>query len=105
MRRVAYGILVILFAAARPALAYLDQCRTITSNSGQIAASLIRALALDGKGERDKAKEELVRAATRIDNELPRAGQAPLASPENWMICHILRREAEQLINGKASKQ
>jgi tetratricopeptide (TPR) repeat protein len=87
------------------ALEYLDQCRTITSNAGQIAAALIRAMALHGQGEREKAKEEFVRAAARIDNELPKAGQAPLASPENWMISHILRREAEQVINGKSSKQ
>jgi hypothetical protein len=87
------------------ALEYLDQCRTITSNAGQIAAALIRAMALQGMGERDKAKEEFTRAAARVDNELPKAGAAPLNSPENWMICHILRRQADQLINGKSSKE
>jgi serine/threonine protein kinase/tetratricopeptide (TPR) repeat protein len=81
------------------ALKFLDQAKTITAAPGQIAAELIRAMAHNGLGEADKAREHLARAAARIEQELPKPGVAPLVGPENWMICHILKREADQTIN------
>ena len=84
------------------ALEYLDRAKTISGAPSQITNELIRALAHHALNHPDQAKEHLARAAERIEKELPKPGAAPLTGPENWMICHILHREAEQLILGKS---
>jgi serine/threonine protein kinase/tetratricopeptide (TPR) repeat protein len=63
----------------------------------------IRAMSHHRLGHHDQAIECLDRATARIDKDLPKPGGPLTGGAENWLICHILHREAELLITGKAS--
>ncbi|HEY7120285.1 MAG TPA: protein kinase [Tepidisphaeraceae bacterium] len=85
------------------ALAFVDRAEGLKPASARATMDLIRAMAQHRLGRADKAKELLGKAVSTME-ELPKPGAEPIDGAENWLICHILRREAEQLIAGAAKK-
>jgi eukaryotic-like serine/threonine-protein kinase len=62
------------------------------------------ALAHHQLGEHDEARSSLSKATTWLDslgNEMPRNADALGLHRHNWLEAHVLRREAEELINQK----
>jgi tetratricopeptide (TPR) repeat protein len=84
------------------ALQFLEKTDSFKAASAIATVDLLRAMIHHKLGHADRANEFLTRATDRIEKDLPKAGAQPITSPENWLICHVLRREAEQLIAPKA---
>jgi hypothetical protein len=91
------------FEAERQALALMSHANIARVLDGatkppaaKATVDLIRAMARQQLKKSAQAKELLDAAMTRIDSELTKPGDGTINSPENWLICHILRREAEQ---------
>lgn len=85
------------------ASASLDKAASLKPASARASVDLLHAMISHQLKQPDRAGHFLQAAIVRIDSEMPKPGVALLATPENWLICHILRREAEQLITGKSS--
>jgi hypothetical protein len=83
------------------ALKFVDQAQSLNVASAKATIDLIRAMAHQKLNHQDQAKEFLAKAIARM-NELPKPGVEPLSGAENWLICQVLRREAEKLVNAKA---
>jgi serine/threonine protein kinase/tetratricopeptide (TPR) repeat protein len=83
------------------AIQFLDQTRTISGAPAQATTELIRAMVEHHQGQTDAAKRRLEAASALMERELAKPGIGAIQNPENWLICHILKREAEQLIAGK----
>jgi serine/threonine protein kinase/tetratricopeptide (TPR) repeat protein len=84
------------------ALKLTDKASSLKTPAATASVDLVRAMAHQGLGDTAKARELLAKAAARM-NEMAKPGAEPIPSPENWLICHILKREAEQLIGVKAA--
>jgi serine/threonine protein kinase/tetratricopeptide (TPR) repeat protein len=87
------------------ALQFLQKTESFKSAAARATVELIRAMAQHKLGRAAEAKESFERAKRRVETELAKAGVDPIPAAENWLICHVLRREAEQLITGKAPSQ
>jgi tetratricopeptide (TPR) repeat protein len=83
------------------ALQFMDRAQSIEAKPGKATIDLIRGMAHYRLGNGERAREFLEKAIVQI-NELPKPGVEPISGPENWLICHVLRREAEQLIGKTA---
>jgi len=83
------------------ALKLTDKSASLKTPAATATVDLVRAMAHFGLGEKERAREFLEKAVTRM-NEMAKPGVEPIPAPENWLICHILRREVEQLIGVKA---
>ena len=83
------------------ALQFLEKADSFKAPSAIATVDLLRAMAHHKLGHAKQATEFFGRAADRIEKDLPKPGGQPITAPENWLICHVLRREAEQLIAPK----
>jgi tetratricopeptide (TPR) repeat protein len=83
------------------ALKFTEKAQSLKTPAATATVDLVRAMAHHGLGEKERAREFLEKAVARI-NEMAKPGTEPIPAPENWLICHILRREAERLIGAKA---
>jgi tetratricopeptide (TPR) repeat protein len=83
------------------ALTSLDKSTSLKPPAARATIELLHAMISHQLKQPDQASHFLQAAITCIDSEMAKPGAVPLNSPENWLICHILRREAEQLITGK----
>jgi serine/threonine protein kinase/tetratricopeptide (TPR) repeat protein len=84
------------------AQASLDKAASLKPPSAKATIDLIRAMISHQLKQSAQADHFLQAAIARIDSEVAKPKAVPLNSPENWLICHILRREAQQLITGKS---
>jgi serine/threonine-protein kinase len=82
------------------ALSFADRAASLRPATARATTELIRAMAHHRLGHAEKAKESLGKAVSTIETELPKPGAKPIGGAENWLICHVLRREAGQLIAG-----
>jgi serine/threonine-protein kinase len=83
------------------AVARVDEC--LSRRPGywdcEVPAHLVRAMALHRLGRIDGAWESLRRAAETLQARLPRLDSRAFSSHwHDWLICGLLRREAEALI-------
>ena len=70
-----------------------------------ILSRLFLAMAYHSAGQTEGAREWLDQAVQVIDLDLPRAGRVPLGySWHDWIMCQVIRREAEALIGGQSKK-
>jgi serine/threonine protein kinase len=83
------------------ALGFLDSATALKAPEPQATIELIRAMALHRMGKAALAKEAMDRASNILRDEVQKPGPQPLESPENWLVCHVLEREAKQLLDGK----
>lgn len=68
--------------------------------TGEAEADLFLAMALQKSGRPAEAGEPLGRATRAMDATFPRPGVGDLGTwPQDWLICQIIRREAERLID------
>jgi tetratricopeptide (TPR) repeat protein len=82
------------------AIELCDRGHGLTAPAAIATLDAIRAMSHQRAGRHDRAVECLDRAAKRIADELPKPGADPITGPENWLICHILHREAQALVRG-----
>lgn len=80
----------------------LAKCDSLKPVDAKATVDLIRAMTLEKLNRHTQAKDTLDRASALIDSKLIKPGAGTISAPENWMICHILHREASNLITGKA---
>jgi tetratricopeptide (TPR) repeat protein len=74
-----------------------EPARSLTID-GQICAQLLTVMCRWHLGEREEARTLLAEVETRMDRQLPKAGEAEIIGGENWIAAHILLREARALI-------
>jgi tetratricopeptide (TPR) repeat protein len=86
-----------------PCLKFLHQTETINGPPARATADLLRAMAHHRMGHPDQARSFLVQARERMDSKLAKPGVDRIEASENWLICHVLRREADQLIDHESS--
>jgi tetratricopeptide (TPR) repeat protein len=69
-----------------------------------ISVDLLRAMALQKLHRADEANGALAKALKRMEKDLPKAGMDDLgeSNTENWLMVHVLCREAEGLVHQKA---
>jgi tetratricopeptide (TPR) repeat protein len=84
------------------ALQFMDKAQSLNGGAAKATIDLIRAMAHQRLNDRERARELLEKAIVRMDKELAKPGVEPLSGAENWLICHVLRREAEQVVGAKA---
>jgi serine/threonine protein kinase/tetratricopeptide (TPR) repeat protein len=84
------------------ALGFMDKAQSLNGSAARATIDLIRAMARERLKDHERSAEFLAKAIERIDKELPKPGVEPLSGAENWLICHVLRREAEQVVGAKA---
>ncbi len=63
-------------------------------------ADLIIAMSNEHLGDHVRAVAAYEQASQAIESKLPKAGEGDLTGFQDWILCHVLRREAEGLING-----
>jgi tetratricopeptide (TPR) repeat protein len=85
------------------ALQMLEKADAVKPAAAKATVELIKAMTCQQLKRAGDAKELLASAIGRIDRELTKSDAVTVAGPENWLICQILRREAEQLIMGKTA--
>ncbi len=84
------------------ALQFLEKAKVIKSATAQATMGLIAAMAQSRLGNPAAAKAALDQALMRISADVREPTAAtPIDAPENWLICQILRREAEETVLGK----
>jgi tetratricopeptide (TPR) repeat protein len=66
----------------------------------QVAAELFLAMSYERLGEQKNARETLGRAVARMEKEFPKPGEDDFEGFPDLILCQVLRREAEALING-----
>jgi eukaryotic-like serine/threonine-protein kinase len=82
----------------RAALQSLPDRRLSESPPEQATVELVSAMAHHALGEQDKAVSALAGARDIIERRVPRAGAGDLglySGIENWLLCRVIRREAE----------
>jgi hypothetical protein len=90
----------------QPALETLDKVRGSRSSSIGGSAEALIAMAFHRTEKPGAATDFWGRAAARIEKGLPAAGVSDLgADPEQWLIYHILLREAQATIPGAQLSQ
>jgi len=73
--------------------------------NASVVSRLFLAMAYHSAGQAEQAREWLDQAVQVIDLDLPRAGRVPLGySWHDWIMCQVIRREAEALIGGQSKK-
>ena len=87
------------------AVEWLEQTRpTFTSGSvpAKATATLLLAMAHHRLGEAEEARGLFDEARLLMDRQMPSAGIDGLVniSIEDWLICHVIRREADSLFSG-----
>jgi hypothetical protein len=80
------------------AIDWLARARTLEAATGLATLDLFTAMAHHRLGHAAEARQWLEQAVARMDTRVPRPGTDDLDSPENYLICAIVRREAEALI-------
>jgi tetratricopeptide (TPR) repeat protein len=85
------------------ALQFLDKAQSLNGSAPRATIDLIRAMAHHKLNDHQRAREFLEKAIARMDKELAKPGVEPLSGAENWLICHVLRREAERVVGVKAA--
>ncbi|MGI8981909.1 MAG: tetratricopeptide repeat protein [Pirellulaceae bacterium] len=83
------------------AIQWLTKARETDFASFTIAVDAYLAMAHHRRDQPAEARAALDRCIQRLEKDLPVAGQADLDekdTPENWLIAHVARREAEQLL-------
>ena len=78
-------------------LDYLKRTEPITTPTARATADLLGAMAQRRLGHAEEARSLLGRARERIEKEVGKPGVDRLEGSENWLICQVLRREAEGL--------
>jgi tetratricopeptide (TPR) repeat protein len=64
-------------------------------------AELVVAMSQQQRGQGKEARETLARAIAQLDKEVPQPGSPAIgASWPDWLVCQVLRREAQGLIEG-----
>lgn len=64
---------------------------------------LFLAMACWKTGQPEKARAALEHAVHLMETNLPRPGERDMGQmAQDWILCQVVRREAEGLINGKA---
>jgi serine/threonine protein kinase/WD40 repeat protein len=70
-----------------------------------VLSRLFLAMAYHSAGQAERAVDWLDQAVQVIDLDLPRAGRDPLGdSWQGWIMCQVIRREAETMIGGQLKK-
>jgi hypothetical protein len=73
--------------------------------SAVATAELFSAMAHHRLGHADQARQAMDRAQRLIETQVPRlGGNVGQDGVENWLICHVARREAEKLIGVPAMR-
>jgi hypothetical protein len=78
-------------------LEYMDKTEAITSPAARATADLLRAMAHQRMGHAAEAQSFLDKAHERMEKEVAKPGVDRIESSENWLICQVLRREADGL--------
>lgn len=88
------------FDAADETLRRIETSRGHDAYNGSLG-HLFRAVSLAASGNAPAAREALNRAGQIMDNSLPKPDAADFGSAWNdWLVCQIVRREAEATIRG-----
>jgi hypothetical protein len=67
----------------------------------KVPAELVLAMAQQQRGQRNEARESLRRAVAQLEKDLPQPGSPAVGTSwPDWLVCQVLRREAETLIEG-----
>jgi tetratricopeptide (TPR) repeat protein len=70
-----------------------------------VLSRLFLAMTYHSAGQAERAREWLDQAVYVIDFDFPRAGGKPLGGGwHDWIMCQVIRREAEALISGQSKK-
>lgn len=85
------------------AIGWLEKCRAVSDHPSRTAAAdALLAMAHHRLGNPQAARSALTRCAERMEKDLPAANSGDLTDTgtaiENWLIAHVLLREAEALI-------
>jgi tetratricopeptide (TPR) repeat protein len=88
-----------------PAIGWLEQSVPSFPDDHQPAkatAILFLAMAHHRLGHAEQARARLAEARDVMEQKLPEAGKEDLefSAIENWLACHVIRREAEALLAG-----
>jgi WD40 repeat protein/serine/threonine protein kinase len=79
----------------------LNTCRAyLPGRAAKATAELLLAMTYHRLGRSIEAAEALATAIDEVER-LPRTPEISNDGIENWLICHVIRREAEALIRGK----
>jgi hypothetical protein len=67
-----------------------------------VPANLILAMCQQQRGKAKEAREFLAQAVAVLDRDVPEPGSPAVGEDwKGWLMCQVLRREAEALIQGK----
>ena len=88
------------------AIDWLEQSRATLENKfvpARATASLLLAMVHHRLGHAERARSLFAEARHSMDRDLPGAGAEDLdpVNVEDWLISHVIRREAEDLLAGK----
>jgi tetratricopeptide (TPR) repeat protein len=88
-----------------PAIVYLEESRQVFYegfDACKATVALFLAMAHHRQGDAEEAHALLAEAREVMERKLPKAGVEDLESSgnEDWLICHVVRREAEALLAG-----
>ena len=84
------------------AISSLARARSLNPADAQATLDLLTAMANHRLSRPEQAREWFERGVLKMDTQLPKAGEDDLGvNPENWLVAHIIRREAEALINNR----
>ena len=87
------------------AVAWADKARTIDGQMAQATLDFISAMACSGQGNGAEARVWLARGHDRMEQRIPKPAEDDLVEHENFMVCVILRREAEAMIDSATSSR
>jgi len=82
---------------------WAEKARAVDSFAGQATLDLLTAMAHQKAGRSEEARRWLRQAQERIRTQVPQPGVDDLVASENYLVCEIIRREAEALVEGKPS--
>jgi tetratricopeptide (TPR) repeat protein len=108
--RLAKGLAEYRGGAFRSAIDWLEKSRQLLPESPvphlEAQALCLQAMAHERLGEKDKARELLAQASKVINEQLPKDDSGALGEGwPDWIIAHVLRREAEVLIVGEIKSE
>jgi serine/threonine protein kinase/WD40 repeat protein len=90
-----HGIASYRLGANAAAIESLKKAEENSNAAGSIVAQFFEAMALLHSGKEAEGRKLFAEANSRVDKELPKAGDKLFIGHEYWLICQLIQREAK----------